>query len=83
MARQLVAYTNLVSCNPCKAIHPTLEKLAEEYDIVFKHLAEDRDDFIEAGVMSTPTFIVLEDGVEVQRMRGVQSSGDLRAALEG
>lgn len=81
MSKQLVAYTNLVSCNPCKAIHPALEKLAKEYDVVFKHLASDRDDFVAADVRSTPTFVILEDGKEVERLVGVHSSQDLRNAL--
>ena len=83
MARKLVAYTNLESCNPCKAIHPSLLTIAQSHEVEFKHLATDRADFIEAGVMSTPTFHIIEDGEKVAELRGLVTSNELIAALTG
>lgn len=82
MSKQLVAYTNLVSCNPCKVVHPKLEELvAEGYDITFKHLQDQRNAFIDADVRSTPTFIIYEDGVEIDRMYGPHTKQELIEVL--
>lgn len=75
-----VAYTNLISCQPCKVLHPVLQDLEANngLEITYKHLAEDRDDFVAAGVMGTPTIVQYdEDGEETLRVSGVKTKNEL------
>jgi len=59
-------------CGPCKTIAPIYNKLAENSEFVF--LSLDIDDCEETSkqlkIRALPTFVVLKDGKEVQRLVG-------------
>ena len=66
-------------CQPCKALAPTIDKVAEEYDGKMAVYKVDIDNAQETasnfGIMSVPTCIFFRDGKEVDRFMG---NADLR-----
>ena len=65
---QEVLFFTQEGCPPCEAARPRVEKMREQgltVTEVWYH--EHSEMFRQYGVSSTPTFIVLEDGVEIER----------------
>ena len=64
-------------CGPCVAMKPVLEELekelADEVEIKKIDVDEKQDEASKYGVMSIPTYLILEDGKEVDRFVGVTS----------
>ena len=64
-------------CGPCVAMKPVLEELekelADEVEIKKIDVDEKQDEASKYGVMSIPTYLILEDGKEVHRFVGVTS----------
>jgi len=61
-------------CAPCKALAPTIDKVAEDYDGKMSVYKVDIDKAQETaasfGIMSVPTCIFFRDGKEVDRFMG-------------
>lgn len=72
-------------CNPCRMMHPVLEELDKELEgnvkIVKINIDDEPELASEFGVMSIPTFIVLEKGKPVNSSVGVQSKERLKKLL--
>lgn len=66
-------------CQPCKALAPTIDKVAGEYQgrmAVYKiDIDSAQDTAASLGIMSVPTCIFFRDGKEVDRFTG---NADLR-----
>lgn len=66
-------------CQPCKALAPTIDQVAGDYDGKLKVYKVDIDNAPESaasfGIMSVPTCIFFRDGKEVDRFMG---NADLR-----
>ncbi|MCA8966682.1 MAG: thioredoxin [Planctomycetes bacterium] len=66
-------------CQPCKALAPTIDKVAEDYKGKMEVYKVDIDNAQETaasfGIMSVPTCIFFRDGKEVDRFMG---NADLR-----
>ena len=66
-------------CQPCKALAPTIDKVAEDYKGKMEVYKVDIDNAQETaasfGIMSVPTCIFFRDGKEVDRFLG---NADLR-----
>ena len=72
-------------CGPCKMIAPVLEELASETDavqIAKLNVEENPDIARRYSVMSIPTLLVFQDGVEKKRIIGAKGKGALLADLE-
>lgn len=74
-------------CGPCKAMSPTVEELAEEYEgkvIIGKYNIEDENDFAtENRIMSIPTILFFKNGEKTAiRLAGSQSKETLKAKIE-
>ncbi len=70
-------------CGPCKAVAPTVERLAQDGYAVCKVNAEQRPELATRyGVTSVPTLVVFKGGEQVARFTGVQSERTLRQALD-
>jgi len=72
-------------CGPCKMIAPVLEELASETDavqIAKLNVDENPDIARRYSVMSIPTLLVFQDGVEKKRIIGAKGKGALLADLE-
>ena len=61
-------------CPPCQQMEPLVEELEKEFagKVSFKKIDVDNDpaEAAEFKVMSVPTFVLLKDGVEVDRKVG-------------
>lgn len=72
-------------CGPCKIMEPILKELDEELKgkVTFGEIDVDQNSNTanQFGVMSIPTFVVLKDGKEVDRMLGAMSKDTLTEKL--
>ena len=72
-------------CAPCRMMSPILDELAEETDegtlIAKVNVDQEQQLAHEYKVMSIPTLILFEDGVEVERLVGVTSKEKLKSLL--
>lgn len=63
-------------CGPCRMLGPTIEELGAESDgsfAVYKvDIDECEDIAMDYGIMSVPTMIIFKDGLEAERLVGVQ-----------
>ncbi len=73
-------------CGPCRAIGPTIDELAEEYDGRFKigkvNVDEENKLVSNYNIMSIPTMIAFKDGNQLEKVIGARSKTDLKALLE-
>lgn len=73
-------------CGPCRAIAPTIDKLASEYEgraTVAKVDVDAAPGVAQRfGVSSIPTLVVLKDGQVHQKFVGLQGEAALRQAIE-
>ena len=63
-------------CGPCRALAPMMEGIKAEYsDVVFETIDVDVDheQASKYAIRSVPTVIFVKDGVEVERLVGVNS----------
>lgn len=74
-------------CMPCRAIAPTVEKLAQDYDGRFKvgklNVDDNRDTASKFGIMSIPSLLMFKDGQVVKKVVGVKSKKELQAEMDG
>ena len=72
-------------CQPCIAMMPTIAKLEEEAGgavrVVKVNSAENRDICRELKVFGLPTYVVMRDGEELERLSGEVSKGDIERAF--
>lgn len=74
-------------CGPCKAMGPTIDKLAEEYEgkvVIGKYNIDEEGDLsTEYRIMSIPTILFFKDGKKTAiRLAGSQPEDNLRAKIE-
>ena len=73
-------------CGPCKALAPTLEKLAPEFEGKVNIYKVDIDKSQQLAsqyrVMSVPTMKIFKDGEVVETIAGLQSESALRDKLK-
>jgi len=74
------------SCNPCRAVAPVIEELAEDFDgrISFVKVNVEECPAISSryGVMGLPTLLVLKAGRPVNTLIGQKSKDELKENLE-
>lgn len=67
-------------CRPCLTLMPTVERLEKEYKGKLKvaklNTVQNRMLCAKLRVMSLPTFLIYQDGVEVNRLAGEQITED-------
>ena len=68
-------------CGPCKMMGPVVDQIAEEMGTSAKvckiNIDEQRDLAIKYNVMSIPTFVLMKDGKEVNRLVGAMPKEEL------
>src|SRR5208337_196247 len=69
-------------CGPCHIMAPILRALAKEFEdqVVFAKvdIENNRDLASQFNIKSVPTLVLIRNGKEWDRLRGVQSRSDLR-----
>jgi thioredoxin 1 len=72
-------------CGPCKMMNGPLEEIAGEHAASLKvaklNVDENPNTAMQYGVMSIPTMIVFQAGVEKKRLVGARSKAQLMAEL--
>lgn len=73
-------------CGPCKAIIPTLDQLAAQYDGKLKiakvNVDENRELAMQFGVRSIPFLLIMKNGVVAEQMVGAMSKSDFEAKID-
>jgi thioredoxin 1 len=59
-------------CGPCKAMNPIVEEVSKVIDVVKINADENSGLTAEYGLRSIPTFILFEDGKELNRIVGAR-----------
>ena len=72
-------------CTPCKMVAPILEEVAKESNVQIVKVNVDEQQGLAAQykVMSIPTLILFENGVEKNKRIGVTSKADLLSMIQG
>jgi thioredoxin 1 len=72
-------------CQPCLQMMPTVEKLEEDsagaVKVVKVNASENRDVCREHRVFGLPTYLLLRDGEELERLSGEVSKEDIEKAF--
>ena len=65
-------------CNPCQRTRPVAEELKRDglIDFIFVDVDTETELLEKFGIKSIPTYILIEDGVEVKRMNGAKNRQD-------
>jgi thioredoxin 1 len=73
-------------CQPCIAMMPTIAKLEEESEgavrVVKVNSTENRQVCRDLRVFGLPTYILMRDGEELERLSGEVTKGDIERAFE-
>ena len=73
-------------CGPCRALLPTVEKLAEthaeDFEIVKVNVDTNRELAQQFGVSSIPALFFLKDGEVQERLVGVQTESVLESKIQ-
>ena len=79
-------YFTALWCAPCKRTRPLVEQFNNE-NSELQYTIIDVDDHIELSqkynISSVPTFILIENEVEIRRMVGAKTPIELKAFLDG
>jgi thioredoxin 1 len=72
-------------CQPCLAMMPTIAQLEEEAGgtvrVVKVNSSENRDICRELRVFGLPTYVLMKNGEELERLSGDVSKGDIERAF--
>jgi thioredoxin 1 len=74
-------------CMPCKALGPTIDELASEYNGRVKvgkvNTEDNRETPVKYNIQAIPTILLFKGGEVVQKFVGLTSKKDFQAALTG
>lgn len=65
-------------CGPCRMLEPNLEAIANKYNILKIDIDEFQELSAKFGIMSIPTLVVFENGIETKRELGYKSEEELK-----
>ena len=72
-------------CGPCKKVRPIVEELSrDQSEVKFQIIDVDSEGELarKFEVKSIPTFILIEDGKEVNRLTGAKTRNDLEKFIK-
>ncbi len=73
-------------CNPCRAIAPVIEELAQDYNgkaVVGKVNVDEQGELsAKFRIMSIPTIMLFKEGQPVDKIVGARSKGDFANMIE-
>ena len=76
-------YFTATWCAPCKALGPTMDKVAEQVQVNKINIYYEADVVQKYGVRNIPTVILVENGQEVRRFTGNKSYNDVIQFING
>ena len=69
-------------CGPCRQMNPILDEINEQYQVIKVNVDTDNDMALKYNIRSVPTFVVVKDGKEVDRLVGAVSKERLLQLIE-
>ena len=80
-----VLYFTADWCNPCQRTRPIAEELKRDglIDFVFVDADSEIELLEQFGIKSVPTYILLEDGKEINRMSGAKTREQFLEFING
>ena len=73
-------------CGPCKVMDPIIHELSQTWGdkvkIIKIDVDKEQDKSMQFGVMSIPTYVVMKDGQEVDRLIGAVPKQTLKNKIE-
>ena len=73
-------------CGPCKVMDPIIHELSQTWGdkvkIIKIDVDKEQDKSMQFGVMSIPTYVVMKDGKEVERLIGAVPKQTLKNKIE-
>ncbi len=73
-------------CAPCKAIAPTVEELAKEYQgkaqIGKLNVDENPKTATQYGIRGIPTLLLFKDGKVIQQIVGIKSKAEIQKVID-
>ena len=73
-------------CNPCRALTPILDELAQEYEgrirIGKVNIDEHQEIAAQYGIRSIPTLLLFQQGQVAEQLVGLRSKRDLKQAFD-
>lgn len=70
-------------CAPCKALGPTMDRVAEQIQVNKINIDYEADVIKKYGVRNIPTVILVENGQELRRFTGNKSYDDVVNFING
>lgn len=70
-------------CAPCKALGPTMNRVAEQISVNKINIDYEADVVQKYGVRNIPTVVLVENGQEVRRFTGNRSYNDVMNFING
>lgn len=64
-------YFTATWCGPCKALGPTMMRVAETVPVTKVDVDQDREKAVQYGIRSVPTVVLMKGEEELERMVGV------------
>jgi len=80
---KMIYYFTADWCNPCKKVKPIVEEMNRESIIKFQIIDVDSEAELvkRFEIRSVPTFILIENGVEINRTSGAQTKQQLESFI--
>ena len=80
-----ILYFTAEWCNPCKRVRPIVEELDREGIIKFQYIDADDNPQLckQFEIKAIPTFILIEDNKEINRMNGAKTKEQFEEFING
>ena len=80
----MIYYFTADWCNPCKKVKPIVEEMNRESVTKFQMIDVDSESELvkKFEIRSVPTFILIENGIEVKRVTGAQTREQLQSLID-
>lgn len=68
-------------CAPCKGMKPILKEISKEYTVLEVDVDKEPEKVTQYGVLSVPTYIVMDGNEEIRRFIGATSKEEIEQSL--
>ncbi len=69
-------------CGPCRLMKPKLEEISDNFKVIEINVDEEYELAKKHNISSIPTFLVMQDGQEKERILGITSVQTLKELLK-